>query len=120
MIVNAIQAIDEAEPKRGNVLVRAIRDGQSELDGTLPEISGFEIEDNGIGFTDAHRNSFDTLYTDHRISEGGKGFGRFTCLKYFQSIHVDSGAACKTLIDSERRKNTQASSDFRARQLVRF
>ena len=32
----------------------------------------------------------------------------------------DGGAACKTLIDSERRKNTQASNDVRARQLVRF
>ena len=31
-----------------------------------------------------------------------------------------SGAACKTLIDSERRKNTQASSDIGARQLARF
>ena len=30
------------------------------------------------------------------------------------------GAACKILIDSERRKNTQASSDVGARQLVRF
>ena len=30
------------------------------------------------------------------------------------------GAACKILIDSERRKNTQASNDVRARQLVRF
>ena len=30
------------------------------------------------------------------------------------------GAACKTLIDSERRKNTQASSDVGARQLERF
>ena len=29
-------------------------------------------------------------------------------------------AACKTLIDSERRKNTQASSDVGARQLARF
>ena len=29
-------------------------------------------------------------------------------------------AACKTLIDSERRKNTQASNDVGARQLVRF
>ena len=28
-------------------------------------------------------------------------------------------AACKTLIDSERRKNTQASNDVRARQLAR-
>ena len=31
-----------------------------------------------------------------------------------------SGAACKTLIDSERRKNTQTSNDVRARQLARF
>ena len=30
------------------------------------------------------------------------------------------GAACKILIDSERRKNTRASNDVRARQLVRF
>ena len=30
------------------------------------------------------------------------------------------GAACKTLIDSERRKNTQVSSDIGARQLARF
>ena len=33
---------------------------------------------------------------------------------------VIEGAACKTLIDSERRKNTQASSDVGARQLARF
>ena len=32
----------------------------------------------------------------------------------------DLRAACKTLIDSERRKNTQASSDVGARQLARF
>ena len=29
-------------------------------------------------------------------------------------------AACKTLIDSERRKNTQTSNDVGARQLARF
>ena len=33
---------------------------------------------------------------------------------------VHDGAACKTLIDSERRKNAQASNDVRARQLARF
>ena len=33
---------------------------------------------------------------------------------------INYGAACKILIDSERRKNTQASNDVRARQLVRF
>ncbi len=90
MLVNAIQAIDESQRADGKVSVRALRDSQMEIDGSLPEITGFEIRDNGIGFTDEHRTSFDTLYTDRRITEGGKGFGRFTCLKYFEDLHVKS------------------------------
>lgn len=90
IIVNGIQAIDETGRKDGKVLVRAQRNSQVELDGSLPEIAGFEIEDNGIGFTDNHRKSFDTLYTDLKITEGGKGFGRFTSLKYFEDLHVRS------------------------------
>jgi len=90
MIVNGIQAIDETGRKDGKVLVRAQRSIQAELDDNLPEVIGFDIEDNGIGFTDAHRNSFDTLYTDLKITEGGKGFGRFTGLKYFEDMHVKS------------------------------
>jgi hypothetical protein len=32
-----------------------------------------------------------TLFnTDMRVEEGGKGFGRFTCLKYFRDLHVKS------------------------------
>ena len=90
MIVNAIQAIDESGRTDGRVSIRAQRSSQPELDGSLPEVSSFEVEDNGIGFTDVHRNSFDTLYTDLRINEGGKGFGRFTGLKYFEDLHVKS------------------------------
>ena len=90
LIVNAIQAIDESGRKDGIVSVRALRSPQTELDGSLPDIIGFKIEDNGIGFTDEHRDSFDTLYTDRRIAEGGKGFGRFTCLKYFEDVHFES------------------------------
>ena len=78
-VVNAIEAIDELGRVDGRVSVRALRDGQANLDGSLPAITGFEIEDNGIGFTDEHRNSFDTLYSDRKIAEGGKGFGRFVC-----------------------------------------
>ena len=89
-IVNAVQAIDELSPPEGKVSVRALRASQGKLDGSLPDVSGFEIEDNGIGFTDAHRESFDTLYTDRKIAEGGKGFGRFTCLKYFEAVRVKS------------------------------
>lgn len=90
MIVNGIQAIGETGRKDGKVLVRTQRSNQVEIDGSLPEIVGFDIEDNGIGFTDTHRKSFDTLYTDFKITEGGKGFGRFTSLKYFEDLHVKS------------------------------
>lgn len=90
MVVNAIQAIDEAGRTDGKVSIRAQRSGQAEQDGSLPEITSFAIEDNGIGFTDAHQKSFDTLYTDLKIADGGKGFGRFTCLKYFEDLYVRS------------------------------
>ena len=46
-----------------------------------------------------------------------------TSLDFFHKLGFethDFGAACKTLIDSERRKNTQTSNDVRARQLARF
>lgn len=89
-IVNAIQAIEARKPRHGKVTVRAIRSEQLELDDDLPAIVGFKVEDNGIGFTQEHRDSFDTLYSDLKLAEGGKGFGRFTCLKYFEDLHVDS------------------------------
>lgn len=90
MIVNAIQAIDETGRTDGKVSIRALRSSQTVLDDGLPEVIGFEIEDDGVGFTDVHRDSFDTLYSDMRINDGGKGFGRFTCLKYFENLHVCS------------------------------
>ena len=40
-------------------------------------------------------------------------------IRAFNDLFGDR-AACKTLIGSERRKNTQTSNDVRARQLVRF
>lgn len=90
-VVNAIQAIESSMVKNGKIAIRIHRDRQLELDDdTIPEIHSFEIEDNGIGFTNEHRDSFDTLYTDLKLNEGGKGFGRFTCLKYFQDLHVKS------------------------------
>jgi hypothetical protein len=90
IVVNAIEAIDEKGNSDGQVLIRARRSPQLETDGSLPEIQGFEIEDNGVGFTNEHRDSFDTLYTDLKIKAGGKGFGRFICLKYFDRLEVES------------------------------
>jgi hypothetical protein len=90
LVVNSIQAIESADLTKGTVTIRVERSGQFEIDDGLPDVQGFEVEDNGIGFTEVNRESFDTLYSDRKISEGGKGFGRFTCLKYFEDVKVDS------------------------------
>ena len=93
-IVNAIQAIESTGRSDGRISVRVIRSEQLEADleadSGLPAIVGFEIEDNGVGFTEEHRQSFDTLYSDMKLAQGGKGFGRFTCLKHFKDLHVVS------------------------------
>lgn len=90
VIVNAIQAIEGKNEKDGKVTIAVERSTQIEMDNTQPSIIGFKIEDNGIGFNDENRASFDTLYSDHKIEQGGKGFGRFTCLKYFDNLRVES------------------------------
>ncbi|WP_375172010.1 ATP-binding protein [Marinobacter sp.] len=90
VVVNAIQAIEAKKINDGLVDIVVRRHQQMDLDDPLPEIDGFEVYDNGIGFNDSNRDSFDTLYSAHKISEGGKGFGRFTCLKYFEEMEVES------------------------------
>lgn len=90
VVVNAIQAIESNGGTDGKIAIRVRRAEQLQMDGNLTEVHSFEIQDNGIGFNDENRQAFDTLYTDLKISEGGKGFGRFTCLKYFENLHVES------------------------------
>lgn len=89
-IVNAIQAVEAANIDQGKVEIAVERVGQKELDGGLASVESFTITDNGIGFTKKNRDSFDTLYSDAKIEQGGKGFGRFTCLKYFDDMIVES------------------------------
>lgn len=90
VIVNSIQAIEETGETGGRINIRVLRGLQTEQDDSLPEVVGLEIEDNGIGFTKANRDSFDTLYSDRKVKAGGKGFGRFTCLRYFEDLIVKS------------------------------
>lgn len=90
VVVNAIQAIEAKSTSDGLVEIVVQRHQQMDLNDPLPEIDGFEVSDNGVGFNDSNRASFDTLYSAHKISEGGKGFGRFTCLKYFEDMEVES------------------------------
>lgn len=90
VVVNAIQAIETTERKDGLVVIVINRTHQAELDGSQHEIDGFTVTDNGVGFNAVNREAFDTLYTAQKAAEGGKGFGRFTCLKYFQDVRISS------------------------------
>jgi len=89
-VVNAIQAIEAASNPSGRIDILVKRSSQQELEGGQPPVESFTVIDNGIGFNDENRNSFDTLYSDHKIAQGGKGFGRFTCLKYFDDLFIES------------------------------
>ena len=90
IIVNAAQAIADKNSGDGKIEVVIERSSQGELDHGTPAVASILIIDNGVGFTNEHRESFDTLFSDHRIAQGGKGFGRFTCLKYFEDLLVKS------------------------------
>lgn len=90
VIVNAIQAIEVKPAITGKVTVTVMRSSQNELNGKIPTVVSFLVKDNGVGFDDENRDSFDTLYSDFKIGQGGKGFGRFTCLKYFSDLKVKS------------------------------
>lgn len=78
LVVNAIQAIDEKAKGKGLVQIEVLRSGQPDIIDRLEDVDGFVVKDNGVGFTKTNRDSFDTLYTEQKIADGGKGFGRFT------------------------------------------
>jgi hypothetical protein len=90
LVVNAIQAIDAKDIENGSVEIEVLRNGQADVIDRLEDVDGFVVNDNGIGFTKSNRDAFDTLYTEQKIADGGKGFGRFTCLKYFDRVKVSS------------------------------
>ncbi len=90
LVVNAIQAIDAKGNQNGLVEIEVLRSGQADMIDQLEDVDGFVVKDNGIGFTKTNRDAFDTLYTEQKMADGGKGFGRFTCLKYFDRVKVSS------------------------------
>ncbi|HEY3917867.1 MAG TPA: hypothetical protein VGL83_08730 [Stellaceae bacterium] len=87
---NSVRAITERfgddAVKKGRVDITIIRD---EVADTHP-VTGFDVEDNGIGFTEENYQSF--LTPDSRLKEkkGGKGVGRLAWLKVFDHVNVES------------------------------
>ncbi|EOX4959304.1 hypothetical protein J4H64_23120 [Vibrio alginolyticus] len=89
-IVNSIQA----SGSKGRVEVEVIRQRtQMSLDqesDQLQEVESFKITDFGIGFNAENIQSFKTADSTFKAQLGCKGVGRFTWLKVFESVSVDS------------------------------
>lgn len=76
-------------------VVNSIHAKSSEVDVFIKTFSNgninyIEIVDNGEGFTPQNLDSFFELHSDHKKSIGGKGVGRATWFKFFNTISVDS------------------------------
>lgn len=92
-VCNSIDAIG-SERTDGIIDIIVKRSGQKSLEfdstHTLSDIMAIDIIDNGIGFTEENKDSFDTYRSGFKMSKGGKGFGRFMYLKYFNHVSIES------------------------------
>jgi len=92
-IVNSVQAIEDVNAKSGKIQIVIVRDTDhllSKQDATAGEIIGFDVIDNGIGFTDDNFQAFCTADTTYKAGRGGKGVGRFLWLVAFTMVQVES------------------------------
>ncbi len=93
-ISNAIDAIGDSNigASAGRIDINLKRKEDLAANGSdeLQPIDGFTITDNGVGFTPSHFESFKEAYTLMKVKAGGKGVGRFTYLKVFKAVTVES------------------------------
>jgi len=89
-IVNSIQSIVLKQIDNGKIEIILHREKILDIENAIPSVKSIEIRDNGTGFTQENRDSFDTFYSEYKRSIGGKGFGRFMYVKYFNNVFVNS------------------------------
>lgn len=89
--MNSFQAVRDAKRSGENGFIRITIERENALiqEDQAP-IKSFEVVDNGIGLNDENFDSFNTAFSDHKLSRGGKGLGRFTWLKAFAKVEIDS------------------------------
>ena len=99
-VVNSIQALAAGgrDSTTGEIVVEINRTPQHSLafdafaqgpGVPLNEpIAGFLVADNGCGFDDKNLESFETLDSDYKASEGCRGVGRLLWLKAFDSVRI--------------------------------
>lgn len=89
-IVNSIQSIITKGIDNGKIEIILHRENTIEFENSKPNIATIEVRDNGLGFSQQNRDSFDTFYSEYKKDIGGKGFGRFMFVKYFKNVKVES------------------------------
>lgn len=93
-IVNSLNAIDERAEKHGDfkgvITIEVVRERTLLSESDKNTVSGFIITDNGIGFNTDNMNSFMEADSDYKMNIGGKGVGRFSWLKAFSSVEIES------------------------------
>jgi hypothetical protein len=101
-VVNSIQALAASgrDSLKGEISVEIVRVPQQSLAlddgpqrrGVAPHeaIAGFVVSDNGCGFDDKNFESFETLDSDYKASDGCRGVGRLLWLKAFDFVRVES------------------------------
>lgn len=97
-VVNSIHSLDSAERLNSNspspestITVKVLRSAQTTLtDEAKPDIIGFEIIDNGVGFNTDNYSSFQTLDSEYKMALGCRGVGRLLWLKAFKKVSVKS------------------------------
>ena len=60
------------------------------IDGSINDIIGFNVTDNGIGLDENNMRSFLQSDSTYRAEKGGKGVGRFAWLKAFEKTEIES------------------------------
>ncbi|SFZ94419.1 Histidine kinase-, DNA gyrase B-, and HSP90-like ATPase [Flaviramulus basaltis] len=119
VVSNSIHSIQESIKEgnlikgKGKITILCIRNGKEETLQELPDIDrypihSFEISDNGIGLNKENLTSFVEADTDHKLKIGGKGIGRFVCLKAFKVLNISS-----QFLDEQKKEKTIAF-DFKS------
>jgi hypothetical protein len=113
-IMNSIHAIEDGGAAEGNIEVVLERDLallSSEHHSYVPDLQNVMIVDNGVGFTPANLEAFSLVDTPHKERRGGKGLGRLTWLRAFDSAEIDSvyldgdGQAQRCRFEFQRTRN---------------
>jgi hypothetical protein len=97
-VVNSIHSIDSLLRKGkisssmdGSITIKILRSSQvTAYSDVKPDIIGFEITDNGVGFNSENYTSFQTLDSEYKMDLGCRGVGRLLWLKAFNKVSVKS------------------------------